>query len=261
MKGFIKFLLNKIPRKYLIRGSYFFRIFSQLIYKGNKVECPVCGGHFRKFLPYGYSTVRSNALCPKCLSLERHRLIWLFLKEKTNFFQDPLKVLHIAPEQCFEERFKKLTNLTYLTADLESPLADYKCDVQKMPFKDNSFDVIICNHVLEHVDNDILAISEIIRVMKPGAFSVLLVPNDFKRKETFEDNSITSKKERAEIFGQYDHKRIYGLDYPERLRKSGFFVPQTNFLDEMSDDQKMRYSLPMREFMFAYKKPVTTEQF
>jgi ubiquinone/menaquinone biosynthesis C-methylase UbiE len=130
-----------------------------------------------------------------------------------------------------------------------------------MPFKDNSFDVIICNHVLEHVDNDILAISEIIRVMKPGAFSVLLVPNDFKRKETFEDNSITSKKERAEIFGQYDHKRIYGLDYPERLRKSGFFVPQTNFLDEMSDDQKMRYSLPMREFMFAYKKPVTTEQF
>jgi SAM-dependent methyltransferase len=254
MKVIIKLLLNKIPRKYLIRGSYLFRLFTRFIYKGNNVECPVCGGHFRKFLPYGYSKVRSNALCPKCLSLERHRLIWLYLKTKTNFFTDSLKVLHIAPEQCFEERFKKLPNLTYVTADLESPLADYKCDVQKMPFGDNEFDVVICNHVLEHVDNDMIAMSEIYRVMKPGGFSILLVPNDFSSQVTFEDDSITSAKERALIFGQYDHKRVYGLDYPERLSKAGFIIPSTNYLDEIADELKARFCLPLKEFMFGYSK-------
>ena len=219
------------------------------------MECPICGGHFRKFLPYGYEIVRNNALCPKCLSLERHRLVWLFLKEKTNFFKDPLKVLHIAPEQCFEERFKKFPNLTYITADLESPLADYKCDVQKLPFSNNEFDVVICNHVLEHVDDDLLALSEIIRIMKPGAFSLLLVPNDFNRQETFEDNSTISPKERAKIFGQYDHKRVYGVDYPERLRKAGFEITQSNYLDEIGDALKACYCLPSKEFMFSYHKP------
>jgi ubiquinone/menaquinone biosynthesis C-methylase UbiE len=183
----------------------------------------------------------------------------LYLKEKTNFFQDSLKVLHIAPEQCFEERFKKLPNLTYVAADLESPLADYKCDVQEMPFGDNEFDVVICNHVLEHVDNDKRAMLEILRVMKPGSFSILLVPNDFNRQLTYEDNSITSPKERAQIFGQYDHKRVYGLDYPERLRKAGFNVSQTNYLDEISDELKVRYCLPLKEFMFGYQKPFSTK--
>lgn len=255
MRSFIKYLLNKIPRKYLIHGSYFFRMFTQYIYKGNKVECPICGGHFRKFLPYGYSIVRENALCPKCLSLERHRLIWLYLKEKTNFFQDSIKVLHIAPEQCFEERFKKQANLIYFTVDLESPLADYKCDVQDMPFEDNSFDVVMCNHVLEHVDSDLKALSEILRVMKPGAFSILLVPNDFNRKTSFEDNSITSPQERTKIFGQYDHKRVYGLDYPNILSEAGFIIPEINYLTEIPDTLKDKYSLPEMEFMFGYRKP------
>jgi SAM-dependent methyltransferase len=254
MKSLIKYLLNKIPRKYLIRGSYFFRIFTQYLYMGNTVECPVCGGHFRKFLPYGYSIVRTNALCPKCLSLERHRLIWLYLKEKTNFFGDPIKVLHIAPEQCFEERFRKQKNLTYLTADLESPLADHKCDVQNMPFEDNSFDVVICNHVLEHVENDMKAMSEILRVMKPGAYSILLVPNDFNRTVTFEDNTITSPRERTIIFGQYDHRRVYGLDYPEIISKAGFIISEINFLNEITDNVKKRYCLPEKEFMYGYRK-------
>ena len=254
MDRLIRFALNTIPRKYLIRGSYIFRRISQLLNKGNNVECPVCGSRYRKFISYGYHTVRKNVLCPKCLSLERHRLVWLFLKEKTHFFEKPMRILHVAPEQCFEERFKKLTNIDYITADLESPLADYKCDVQNLPFKDNEFDAVICNHVLEHVDDDARAMSEILRVMKPGAFAILLVPLDFTRKETYEDASITSASGSAKHFLQYDHKRLYGLDYPARLKKIGFIVPESNFIDEIDEASRKRYALPKYEFMYGYLK-------
>src|SRR5690554_1912046 len=99
MKRLLPFILNIVPRPLLIRLSYIFMHFSALFYRGNNVECPVCGGQFRRFMPYGYKDVRANALCPKCLSLERHRLLWLYLKEKTGFFTSKLKVLHVAPEQ------------------------------------------------------------------------------------------------------------------------------------------------------------------
>jgi SAM-dependent methyltransferase len=255
MKKIIKFLLNHIPRPLLIRLSYLFKFFSRVYYKGNKVECPVCGGRYRKFLPYGYVNVRSQALCPGCLSLERHRLMWLFLQNKTNFFSQQHKVLHVAPEQSFLERFKKLKNINYITADLESPIADYKCDIQQLPFEDLSFDVVICNHVLEHVPDDKKAMSEILRVLKPGGYAILLVPNDFEREKTFEDNSITDKKERTRIFGQYDHIRVYGRDYPELLKTAGFVIDESNYIDELSEMQKDKYKLHIKEFMFAFKKP------
>jgi SAM-dependent methyltransferase len=255
MKRIIKFALNTIPRKYLIRLSYLFRWFSQYAYKGNNVECPVCGSTYRKFLPYGYEFSRENALCPKCLSLERHRLVWLYFKEKTSFFDMPLKVLHIAPEQCFEERFRNLANLEYITADLESPLADYKCDVQELPFAENDFDIVICNHVLEHVGDDTRAMSEILRVMKHGGQAIILVPVDFERETTYENPAIKSVKDRKEHFGQYDHQRVYGLDFPNRLKNIGYKIPDNNFLDEIIPEKKIRYRLPAKEFMFGYQKP------
>jgi SAM-dependent methyltransferase len=193
-------------------------------------------------------------LCPKCLSLERHRLIWLYLRERTDFFTKSLKVLHIAPEQCFEERFRKMKNLEYLTADLDSPIADYSCDVQNLPFSENEFDVVICNHVLEHVDDDLLAMREILRVMKPEAYAILLVPVDHSRPTTYEDPSITSPKERAKHFLQYDHKRLYGTDYPSRLGKAGFVIPGKNFLDEVDETRRFRFALPDAEFMYGYGK-------
>lgn len=255
MDSLIRIALNTIPRKYLIRLSYLFRKFSQYVYKGNNVECPVCGSQYRKFLKYGYHNVRKNVLCPNCLSLERHRLVWLYLKEKSDFFTQSMKILHIAPEQPFLERFKALEHLDYITADLESPIADYKCDVQELPFSENEFDAVICNHVLEHVDDDTRAMSEILRVMKPGAFAILLVPLYFDRKETYEDPTIVSPKDRAKHFLQYDHKRMYGIDYPERLKKVGFLIPEKNFLDEIGEDLKKRYALPEKEFMYGYLKP------
>ena len=253
-KKLIRFILNKIPRKYLIRLSYIFVQFSGLLLRGNNVECPVCGGKFRKFLPYGYSYVRENALCPKCLSLERHRLLWLFLQNKTGFFRDNLKVLHIAPEQSFLKRFKSLANLEYYTADIESPIVDYKCDIQNLPFEDEMFDVIICNHVLEHVNDDKKALSEIFRVLRKNGFAILLVPVDFKRADTFEDSSITDPKERTEIFGQYDHVRVYGNDYPDRVQDAGFKIQDENYIDSLSEKIKKRFKLPSLEFMYAYYK-------
>lgn len=251
MKKFIHFLLNTIPRPWLIRLSYFFLIFSRLFYKGNKVECPVCESKYRKFLPYGYGKVREAALCPGCLSLERHRLMWLYLKEKTGFFTDSLKVLHVAPEQCFLKRFRKLENLTYHTADLESPLADFKCDIMDLPFEESEYDVVICNHVLEHVSDDKKAMSEILRVLKKGGFAILQVPADFSRSVTFEDNTITDRAKRAEIFGQYDHVRVFGTDYPERLKSVGFAIEEENYFDHIPQKIKDQYSLNLKDFMFS----------
>jgi ubiquinone/menaquinone biosynthesis C-methylase UbiE len=183
-------------------------------------------------------------------------LVWLYLKEKTFFFTKPMRVLHIAPEQCFEERFRKLKNIDYVTADLESPLADYKCDVQNLPFRENEFDAVLCNHVLEHVDDDKRALLEILRVLKPGAFAILLVPLDFNRKITYEDPSIVTPSERAKHFLQYDHKRLYGLDFPDRLKVAGFIISEKNYTDELRMETKIRYALPDRELMYGYRKPL-----
>jgi len=254
MKKLIRTVLRTIPRPWLIRFSLIFMKFSALFYRGNNVECPVCGGRFRKFMPYGYLVIRDNALCPKCLSLERHRLMWLYLKNRTGFFSDPLKVLHIAPEQCFHKRFRKLRNLQYITADLVSPLADVKLDVQDMPFDDESFDLIICNHVLEHVPDDRKAIREIFRTLKKGGFAILQVPTDYSREDTYEDAGITEPSERLKHFRQHDHYRLYGRDYLVRLKEAGFTVEEENYLTGMSIVDRQRFMVPSMEFMYGYFK-------
>jgi SAM-dependent methyltransferase len=259
MDRLIKLALNLFPRTFLIRFSYLFRRIARFTNKGNSVECPVCGSHYRKFLSYGYKVTRTNALCPSCLSLERHRLVWIYLKERTDFFTRPMRVLHVAPEQPFEERFKVLGHLDYITADIDSPLADCTCDVQELPFPENDFDMVICNHVLEHVKDDTRAMSEILRVLKPGGTAILLVPLDFTMEKTYEDPTITSPRERTKHFRQYDHLRLYGLDYPERLRTVGYDIPEKNFLDEIEPELRKRYALPEKEFMYGYRKPVTPE--
>ncbi len=223
---------------------------------GNKVECPVCGGHFRKFLPYGYTkaTGRDNCLCPKCLSLERHRLMWLYLNKETDFFSKNLKVLHIAPEQCFYKRFKALTNLDYTTADLESPIADVHFDVQKIPFAEETYDVVICNHVMEHVTDDAKAMSEIYRVLKPNGFAILQVPMDTDNPNTMEDPNVTDPKEREKLYRQKDHVRLYGLDYSDRLSAAGFNVVARKYAQELDTDLAEKYRLPMDEIFYFNQK-------
>ena len=222
-------------------------------YKGNKIECPVCSKKFRKLLPYGYVTVRENALCPNCLALERHRLMWLFLERKTNFFSSKLKVLHVAPEHCFIDRFEALSNLEYITADLESPLAKVKMDVHDIPFEDETFDVVFCNHVLEHVDDDVKVLKEFYRVMKKGGWAILVSPIDSKFDTTYEDSSITEPKEREKHFGQKDHVRMYGKDYHSRLALGGFDVVVDKLAYEVSPNEKELYALPNEDVFFCKK--------
>lgn len=255
MKRIISFILKRVPRKYLQRFSHWILKIVALFYRGHQVECPVCEKEFRKFLPYGRQG-RSNALCPNCLALERHRLLWVYLQRRTNFFTAPLKMLHIAPELCFIHRFEGLANLEYVTADLESPLAKVKMDIHEIPFESNQFDVIFCNHVLEHVRDDHLALCEMRRVLKPGGWAILQIPIFHPQpEETREDPHITDPKAREELFGQDDHVRLYGKDYPERLKKAGFRVIEEKLVMEMEPEEVRRYALPVGEVIYRVEKP------
>lgn len=246
-----KTILNTIPRPWLIKISFWVRPIIAWYLKGNRFTDPIDGKSFRKLLPYGYGKQRENALSPSTLSLERHRLMWLFLKDETNFFTSTkkLKVLHIAPEQCFLKLFRNQENLEYITSDLESPIADVKADICDLPFKENEFDVVFCNHVLEHIPDDNKAMQELFRVLKKGGFGIFQIPQDLSRATTFEDNSITDKKERAKIFGQYDHVRIYGKDYFNKLRNIGFNVDEVDYTKKIAPEKLERFCLMKGEIL------------
>ena len=250
----IKYILNTIPRPYLIKMSYWVRPFLALYLRGKKYEDPIDGKTFRKFLPYGYGSPRANVLSPSTLSLERHRLLWLYLTRETDFFSKPLKVLHVAPEQAFYQRFKNQKNLTYITTDLYSPLADVKADLCALPFEDDSFDVIFCNHVLEHIPDDAQAMRELYRVMKKGGWGIFQVPQDINRAHTFEDDTITDPAERTRIFGQYDHVRVYGLDYFDRLQQVGFEVEEIAYSTHFTTEEIERYRIVPQEILPLCKK-------
>lgn len=254
MKKIFKIILNTIPRPILIRLSYLVRPILAFFLRGNTFTDPIDGKSFKTFLPYGYGNQRTNVLSPSTLSLERHRLLWLYLKNKTDFFTAPKKVLHFAPEQAFYKRFRKMKNLEYVTTDLNSPLADVKADICNLPFDDNEFDLILCNHVLEHIPDDTKAMQELYRVMKVGGLGVFQIPQDLNREKTFEDHSITDRKERAKIFGQYDHVRIYGRDYFDKLRSIGFNVEEVDYTATLSEADVIKYCLAKGEIIPVVKK-------
>lgn len=235
--------------------SYWVQPLLSFLLKGDVFEDPIDHKTFKRFLPYGYQTQRQNVLSPSTLSLERHRLLWLYLKKETNFFKNNYNVLHFAPEQAFHKRFKRLKNINYTTTDLNSPLADVKADICNLPFAENEFDVILCNHVLEHIPDDTRAMQELFRVMKPGGFGIFQIPQDLSRVHTFEDHTITDKNERNRIFGQYDHVRIYGKDYFEKLRSIGFIVNEVDYTKSFTESEIQRYGLAKGEIIPVCKKP------
>ena len=254
MKLLISIATRIIPRHYLQHVSHFFlRIFS-LFLRGNKFEDPINGKTYRKLLPYGRLKPRENAIAPDSLSLERHRLMWLFLKNKTNFFTDNLKFLHIAPEYCFIKIFKAMKNLDYLTADLISPWADVKMDVHDIPFEENTFDVVICNHVLEHVDDADKVMKEFYRVMKSGGWGIFQVPIDYNNSVTIEDRNVTDPRERERLYWQSDHLRLFGRDYGDKLTAAGFKVTESNFINEIDPKLVERYALDKNEIVYYCQK-------
>ena len=239
----------------LINLSIALRPATDLFFKGNRFTDPINGKSYRKFLPYGYGKQRENALSPGTLSLERHRQMWLYLQNETEFFKKPFKVLHVAPEQEFLKRFKKIKNLDYISVDLYSPIVDVKADILDLPFNDESFDVVFCNHVLEHIVDDRKAMSELFRVMKKGGWGIMQVPMKNSLETTYEDFSITDPKERQKHFGQYDHVRWYGMDYFERLRSVGFEADINFYSKNFSEAERKRYGLNETEILPIVRKP------
>ena len=183
-------------------------------------------------------------------------MIWLWMERQTSLFESHPRLLHIAPEPPLMKHFRESygSSKDYITADLESPLADQHFDVQNIPLPSDSIDVIICNHLLEHVENDRLAMQELHRVMKPGGWGIFLVPEDRERETTFEDDSIVDAKERTRLFGQYDHRRIYGRDYDDRLREAGFEVERSDFARRLTEWEKRLYS-PGEDDLVIVRKP------
>ena len=239
----MKIILKIFPREFLINLSILFQPILSLIFIGSKFTDPINGKQYSHFLSYGYNNLRTNALCPGTLSLERHRLLWLYLNSNSNIESQFLNVLHVAPEQVFFKKFKKFKNWTYTTTDLNSPLADIKADLCNLPFKDETYDLILCNHVLEHIIDDIKAMKEIYRVLKKGGKAILQVPLDMEKEKSYEDHTIINPKDRSKHFGQYDHVRIYGMDFFKKLSNIGFRYEKIDFTSKLSDQDIIKYGL------------------
>ena len=260
MKHLIKLILNLIPRPVLQRVADWIVPVVGMLYVGKGKECPLCGCQRRKFIPYGYVKPRENALCPNCLSLERHRLLWLWLLRESDIGRGAMalpRLLHIAPEVALMRKFRKMyarEKERYVTADLESPLADIHFDVQEIPIEDGAFDCVICNHILEHVEDDRKALKEIYRILRRGGWGVILSPVELEREKTFEDDTITDREERTRIFGQYDHRRIYGRDYTERLQEAGFEVYDIPYKEAFTAAEQQRYAL-CDDHLYIVRKP------
>lgn len=231
-------------------------------YRGNKVLCPICQSTFREFMPYGVPP-RKNACCPNCSSRERHRLLWLYFKDKTDLYRTDQKVslLHFAPEEPFFNAFSQNGNMEYHPCDIDPTTYRFnsrtrveKVDITHIPYSDNTFDVVLCNHVLEHIPDDKLAMSELHRVLKKGAWAILLVPIDANREHTYENSSLQTPKEREVAFGQSDHVRIYGQDYMERLQQAGFEVSEDAFINSFSPEDQYRYGLLDSELIYFCRK-------
>lgn len=217
---------------------------------GNGVECPICGSTYSQFLPFN----RPNALCYTCKSLERHRLVYLYLKNKTNFFEGEKRILHFAPEKCLHDVIRQYPNLKYETADLMTTfidaigvMPDHVMSVTDIQFADNTFDVVLCNHVFELVPDDLQGMREIYRVLRPNGYAIIQAAVNNSIPKTIETKDLEAE-ERKRIAGSHQHIRRYGLDYKDQLSAAGFRVEISQYVREL--DTK-RYGLMADEDIYV----------
>lgn len=207
-----------------------------LYFAGDEVYCPVCEQQYAKFLPSSRDDNRPNAFCPGCGSAERHRHQWLFMKNETDLFDvtDCTKrVLHVAPERQFQKRLERLPHVRYISVDIDSPMADEEYDITDLPPDFGEFDVMLCSHVLEHVEDDMAAMEELARVLSDSGWGILDVPCDYSLPKTDEDPAVTDTAERKRRWGHPDHRRRYGADYPDRLARAGFSVERMKYFEQV----------------------------
>jgi SAM-dependent methyltransferase len=203
-------------------------------------QCPICRRRLLRFAPR--PGVGDRAVCPGCGSRQRHRHLWLWLERHTDLLRAPLDVLHVAPEPGMEARLRGAGTLrSYVTADLSGEGVDRVVDLTAIDLPDSSLDVLLANHVLEHVADDRQAFREVARVLRPGGWAVLQVP--ILGPVTIEEAPGDDPAERLARFGQDDHVRTYGNDFPDRLRDGGLVPEPVLFRDELSAAERRRFGL------------------
>jgi SAM-dependent methyltransferase len=206
--------------------------------RGDVVRCPCCGGAFRAFADHNG---KEGERCPRCWSISRHRFLYLYLREE-GLIDGGLHVLHIAPEEGIYRHFKGSTG--YVTGDLiPSVRVRQTMTVEQLPFADECFDLLLCSHVLEHVPDDGLALREFRRVLRPGGRALLQHPILLTRERTDEDPTVTDPAERLRRFGQHDHVRLYGRDFPARVREAGFDVSVVRLEDRLTTSARETYAV------------------
>ena len=227
----------------------------RLRYGGEQYFCPLCNTGFSRFLSMG-NPVRLNAKCPACKSLERHRLLWVALEHllETGVLKAGGRLLHMAPESCLAVKFRQ--QFEYLSADMYAQNTQVKSDITALCFPDESFDVIVCNHVLEHVPDDRKALSELFRVMKYGGWGSIQVP--MKGDKTHEDLTITDPGERELLYGQSDHVRQYGEDFRNRLQEAGFDLIELKKEELLGQDELESLSIDCEKSVILARKPLAS---
>ncbi len=202
---------------------------------GQLVECPFCQWTGWRFMSAGRPR-RGNRLCPQCGSLERYRMLPLVMEREVG--AGALKILELAPKACFTNYCQKKSSWDYISSDLDSPTAMVHADLRAMPFESERFDVIICMHVMEHIKDDVVAFSEIERMLKHGGVGIICVPI---RGEITQEGAPEEEWER--LYGQSDHVRYYGLDIEDRMKQAGLKVHRLDALTYFSPDDLSRYAL------------------
>lgn len=246
IKQFLADYFPEISRK-------IYHTLNRTIYRGNKYYCPVCEKNYISFFPAGDNTA-GNSKCPGCSSLERQRLLWLFLEKQLLIKSRRFRLLNVAPDRAIQNKLKSLDNIDYISIDLSSGIAMQNQDLTKLGFADNSFDLVLCYHVLEHIVDDRKAMKELYRVTKPGGLAIIQTPVEYDREKTFEDLNITTPDARRKLFGQEDHVRIYGNDYFERLRLVGFDVVKNYFVNTFMPGEIEKYVLDKDEILCCCRK-------
>ena len=268
MKHVVKAFIERAMPDYM--QARLWRAYRRWRTRGDRYECPLCGAHLKTLWPRGLSHpvlaqydiigggYREHASCPICGSTERERLVYLYLRERSTLWGRPARVLHVAPEPQLGRMLQSLPQVQYVSADLYEEDVMVKMDITDIQYPDASFDVIICNHVLEHVLDDTRAMRELYRVLKPGGWAILQTPYSENIAVSIEDPTLTSPAERARVFGQEDHVRIYAReDYLSRLQDAGFRVELFRWWEEGAafGNPNNRYGLMPREILFVAHHP------
>jgi len=225
---FKSIIKNLFPEQIVQQFKPLLRNVVYLFYKGNKYACNLCEANLKTFL----SLANNDLLCPRCGSLSRTRKLYQILEEKQLLKG---KILHFSPPLSLNKKINQTTDIQYISSDFENEfIADVKYDLTNISAKDETFDLFIAYHILEHIEADSKAMEELFRISKKGGFGLIQTP--FKTGEIYEDFSIKTPKERLTHFGQEDHVRIYSVEgLRTRLEKVGFKVDELSFKEKESN--------------------------